>query len=91
MSVGLFILALFVIPLAAGYIANFFVGKGKGYQPLELYVAGIVGSFIGGLLFSLIAGEGLELRISGLLGSTIGAIIALAAWGWLRPRVMAGR
>ena len=54
-----FILALVVIPLAAGYVANFVVGKGKGFQPWELFVAGIVGSFVGGLLLNLVTGDGL--------------------------------
>ncbi len=86
-----FILALVVIPLAAGYIANFVVGKGKGFEPWELFVAGIIGSFVGGLLFNLITGDGLELTITGLVGSTIGAIIVLAVWGWLRTGPLKGR
>ena len=86
-----FILALIVIPLAAGYIANLLVGKGKGFQPWELFVAGIIGSFVGGLLLNLITGDGLELTISGLIGSTIGAIIVLALWGWLRLGPLKGR
>lgn len=81
-----FILALVVIPLAAGFIANFFVGKGHGFEPWELFVAGIIGSFVGGLLGNLITGNGLELHISGLIGSTIGAIVVLAVWGWLRSK-----
>jgi len=81
-----FILALVVIPLAAGYIANFVVGKGKGFEPWELFVAGIIGSFVGGLLLNLLTGDGLDLTISGLIGSTIGAIIVLAIWGWLRSK-----
>jgi uncharacterized membrane protein YeaQ/YmgE (transglycosylase-associated protein family) len=81
-----FILALVVIPLAAGFIANFFVGKGHGFEPWELFVAGIIGSFVGGLLGNLLTGNGLELSITGLIGSTIGAIIVLAVWGWLRSK-----
>ena len=86
-----FILALVVIPLVAGYVANLLVGKGKGFQPWELFVAGIIGSFVGGLLLNLITGDGLELTISGLIGSTIGAIIVLAIWGWLRVGPLKGR
>ena len=56
-----FILALVVIPLVAGYVANFVVGKGKGFQPWELFVAGIVGSFVGGLLLNLVTGDGLDI------------------------------
>jgi uncharacterized membrane protein YeaQ/YmgE (transglycosylase-associated protein family) len=86
-----FILALVVIPLAAGYIANYLVGKGKGFLPWELFVAGIIGSFVGGLLLNLITGDGLEITISGLIGSTIGAIVVLAVWGWLRMGPLKGR
>lgn len=80
------ILALVVIPLVAGYIANLVVGKGKGFEPWELFVAGIIGSFAGGLIFNLISGNGLEIHITGLIGSTIGAIVVLAVWGWLRAK-----
>jgi len=80
-----FILALVVIPLAAGFVANLVVGKGHGFQNWELFVAGIIGSFVGGFIGNLIAGSDLlELHPSGLIGSTIGAIIVLAVWGWLR-------
>ncbi len=81
-----FILALIVIPLAAGYVANLVVGKGRGFQPWELFVAGIIGSFVGGILLSFIVDGDFELHISGLLGSILGAIIVLAVWGWLRSR-----
>ncbi len=43
-------------------------------------VAGLSGSFVGGLLFSIVAGDGLALRPSGILGSIIGAVIVTAAW-----------
>ena len=81
-----FIIALVLIPLIAGYIANFLVGKGKGFEPWELFVAGIIGSFVGGLIFNLISGNGIEINITGLIGSTIGAIVVLAVWGWLRAK-----
>ena len=89
-----FVLALVVIPLVAGFIANYLVGKGKGFQNWELFVAGIIGSFVGGAIGNLIAGEGIlggegfALHPSGLIGSTVGAIIVLAIWGWLRMRAL---
>ncbi len=43
-------------------------------------IAGMAGSFVGGLLASLIAGDGLALRPSGLIGSVVGAIIVLLIW-----------
>jgi uncharacterized membrane protein YeaQ/YmgE (transglycosylase-associated protein family) len=43
-------------------------------------IAGLVGSFVGGLLASLIAGDGLDLRPSGLIGSFVGAVVVLLIW-----------
>ena len=56
------------------------------------FVAGIIGSFVGGAIGNLIAGEGIfggdgfDIHISGLIGSTIGAIIVLGIWGFVRSR-----
>ena len=44
-------------------------GKRIGY--------GLLGSFVGGLLASLIAGDGLNLRPSGISGTIVGAIILM--------------
>jgi uncharacterized membrane protein YeaQ/YmgE (transglycosylase-associated protein family) len=85
------ILAFVVIALVAGYIANFLVGKGKGFQTWELFVAGIIGSFVGGTLLSFIAGNGFDIALSGLIGSVIGAIVVLAVWGWLRTGPLKGK
>ena len=49
-------------------------------------VAGIAGSFVGGLLASLLAGDGVDLRPSGIIGSLIGAVIVTAVWQWFRKR-----
>ena len=80
------ILAFVVIALVAGFVANYLVGKGRGFQNWELFVAGIIGSFVGGTLFSLILDGDFDIGISGLIGSTLGAIVVLVVWGWLRPR-----
>jgi len=83
-----FVIALVLIPLVAGYVANLIVGKDKGFLPWELFVAGIIGSFVGGTLVSLIVDGEFDLSISGLVGSIVGAIIVLAVWGWLRLRAL---
>jgi uncharacterized membrane protein YeaQ/YmgE (transglycosylase-associated protein family) len=80
------ILVFIVIALVAGFIANFLVGKGKGFQNWELFVAGIIGSFVGGTLLNLLFEGDLDFSISGIIGSTIGAVIVLAVWGWFRTR-----
>ncbi len=81
------ILAFVVIALVAGYIANYLVGKGRNFEQWEMFVAGIVGSFVGGLIFNLIAGNGFDISVTGLIGSTIGAIVVLAIYGPLRSRL----
>ncbi|NMM83304.1 hypothetical protein B2J88_02850 [Rhodococcus sp. SRB_17] len=51
------------------------------------FAAGISGSLLGGLLVSLIAGDGLSLRPSGIVGSLAGAVILTAGWQWYRKSV----
>ncbi len=50
------------------------------------FVAGLVGSFVGGLLVSLLSGDGIELHASGIIGSLVGAVLVTAAWQWYRRR-----
>lgn len=78
------ILAFVVIALISGFIANWLVGRNRGYETWEMFVAGMVGSFVGGLIFSLVAGDGLELRPSGFIGSILGAVVVLLIYGPLR-------
>lgn len=84
------ILAFIVIALVAGFVANWLVGRGRNYQPWELFVVGLIGSFVGGLIFNILAGNGLDFHITGLIGSTLGAIVVLALYGpirdWMRRR-----
>jgi uncharacterized membrane protein YeaQ/YmgE (transglycosylase-associated protein family) len=79
------ILAILVIGLAAGWAAHLLVGRG---QPnwTQLFVVGIAGSFVGGLLGSLIFGDGLDLRPSGLIGSIVGATLVLVALRVIKDR-----
>ena len=81
------ILALLAIAMAAGWIAQMIVGRSHGRTDwTEALIAGFVGSFVGGLLASLIAGDGLHFRPSGLLGSIFGAVIVTGVWGLVRGR-----
>ena len=60
--------------------------RGHGINwPLAI-VAGLVGSFVGGLLISLLAGDGLALRPSGIIGSIVGAILVTLAWNYWQGR-----
>jgi uncharacterized membrane protein YeaQ/YmgE (transglycosylase-associated protein family) len=85
------IIGMILIGLVAGFIARAIV-PGKDSMSIPATIAlGIVGSFVGGLLASLIGrGDGL-FNTTGLFGSIIGAIVALviynAVTGKKRARV----
>ena len=79
------ILAILLLGLGAGWVAQLLLGRRRIDWQLAL-VSGLIGSFVGGLIFSLIAGDGLQLRMSGLLGSILGAVIVVAVVGAVRGR-----
>ncbi|MCB0888821.1 MAG: GlsB/YeaQ/YmgE family stress response membrane protein [Nocardioidaceae bacterium] len=76
------ILALLVFGIFVGGIAQLILGT-----PMReinwgfAIIAGLLGSFVGGLLVSFISGDGLNLRASGLIGSLVGALIISVAYG----------
>lgn len=70
------ILAMLVLGLSAGWAAHLLVGRGAPNWS-RLLLAGLLGSFVGGTLASLISGDGLEIRASGLIGSIVGAVLVL--------------
>ena len=56
-------------------------------SPLVLSAAALVLSLIvGGLLISLLSGDGLELRPSGIIGSLVGAVLVTAGWIFFKKR-----
>ena len=73
------ILAILGFGFLVGWLAQLVLGMGSKPDGRTL-IAGLVGSFVGGLLASLIAGDGLDLRPSGLIGSFVGAVIVLLIW-----------
>lgn len=73
------LLAMLVFGMFVGWVAQLVLGMGSRPDAQSL-VAGVVGSFVGGLLISLLAGDGLALRPSGLIGSFVGAVIVLIIW-----------
>jgi uncharacterized membrane protein YeaQ/YmgE (transglycosylase-associated protein family) len=78
------LLGLVVLGLFAGWIAQLLLGGGRQIDWAQSLVAGLVGSFVGGLIVSLIAGDGLRFRPSGIIGSIVGAVIVLAIWNAVR-------
>ncbi|AVP67824.1 MULTISPECIES: GlsB/YeaQ/YmgE family stress response membrane protein [Prescottella] len=81
------IIGIILFGLLVGAVAQLIVGKSKSGIDWGLAcAAGVGGSFVGGLVISLIAGDGLALRPSGIIGSLAGAIIVTAAWSWWKSR-----
>jgi uncharacterized membrane protein YeaQ/YmgE (transglycosylase-associated protein family) len=73
--------------MLAGAAAQLVVGKSStGIDWTMAIVSGLAGSFVGGFIGSLIAGDGLELRPSGIIGSLVGATIVTFVWQWMRRR-----
>lgn len=75
------ILAIIIGGMAVGWIAQFLLGHNSREIDWRIaFLAGIGGSFVGGLLASLIAGDGLALKPSGIIGSIVGAVVITFAW-----------
>jgi uncharacterized membrane protein YeaQ/YmgE (transglycosylase-associated protein family) len=82
------ILAFIVIALVAGFIADYLVGRQRKYERWELFVVGLIGSFVGGAIFSFLdGGDFFTIRPSGLIGSIIGAIVVLLIYGPVRDQL----
>ncbi len=75
------LLAILVFGLLCGWLANIILGRGA--HPAEwgpLLIAGLGGSFVGGMLGSLLIDGDLSFHPSGFIGSILGAVIILAVW-----------
>ncbi len=80
------IIAIILFGMLVGAAAQLILGKNGGIDWTVAIVAGLVGSFVGGLLISLLSNDGLELRASGIIGSIVGAVIVTAGWRWWNSR-----
>jgi uncharacterized membrane protein YeaQ/YmgE (transglycosylase-associated protein family) len=60
--------------------------RGHGINWTTAIVDGLLGSFVGGLIVSLLAGDGLAVRPTGIMGSIVGAILVTLAWSYLQGR-----
>ena len=81
------ILGILLFGMLVGAAAQLLLGtRIHGINWTTALVAGVVGSFVGGLLISLIAGDGLDLRPSGIIGSILGAVLVTLAWGYWQGR-----
>ena len=82
------ILGIIVFGMAIGAVAQLILGQatGRDMDWTQALIAGLAGSFLGGLLLSLIVDGDIDFHPSGIIGSLIGAIIISAVWGWWRSR-----
>ena len=81
------ILGIILFGLMVGALAQYALGTGGSRVDWSLaMMAGLGGSFVGGLLASVIAGDGLAFRPSGLIGSFVGAVIVTGVVRWYRAR-----
>lgn len=81
------IIGLVLFGMLVGAAAQLILGTSrKGVDWFLAFVSGLLGSFVGGLLISLLSGDGLELRPSGLIGSLVGALVVTACWQWWQRR-----
>src|SRR5580765_6248974 len=77
------ILGIILFGMIVGAGAQLILGRSHGRIDWTIaIVAGLLGSFIGGLLISLLSGDGLALKPSGIIGSLAGAILVTAGWRW---------
>ena len=85
------IIGLVLFGMLVGAAAQLILGRSrKGIDWALAFGCGLAGSFVGGLIVSLLAGDGLELRSSGIIGSLVGAILVTATWQWWQGRAKAG-
>ena len=81
------ILAIILFGMLVGAAAQLILHRGgSGINWPMAFAAGIIGSFVGGLLVSLLSGDGIELHAIGVIGSIIGAILVTLGWEWLQGR-----
>lgn len=79
------LLAILGFGMLMGWLAQ--LALGMGTRPnAESLVAGLAGSFVGGMLGSLVFDGDLALHPSGFIGTFVGAVVVLAVWGVVRGR-----
>ncbi len=81
------ILGIILFGMIVGAGAQLVLGRSRtGVDWTMALAAGLLGSLLGGLVISLLAGDGLDLRPSGIIGSLAGAIVVTAGWRWWHGR-----
>jgi uncharacterized membrane protein YeaQ/YmgE (transglycosylase-associated protein family) len=80
------IIGWLIIGALAGWIASMIMGRNGEMGWLANIVVGIVGAFVGGLVYGLVTGSDFmaTFSIGTLLVAIIGAIVLLFLWGLVR-------
>lgn len=79
------IIAWIILGALAGWLASIVTGRNDQMGCLTNIAAGIVGAFIGGLIMSLLGGEGVTgFNLYSLLVAFVGAVILLFLIGLVR-------
>ena len=73
------LIAFVLLGVIAGYLGRLVMPGGQQTGLLATVALGMAGAVLGGVLGSLISGEGLQLGTAGLLGSILGVLAALVA------------
>lgn len=80
-------IGIILFGMLVGAAAQLILGRRGGQINWPVaFGAGVLGSFVGGLLGSLVSNEGLALRPSGIIGSIVGAVIVTAGHRWWQSR-----
>lgn len=82
------IIAWIVFGALAGWVASMIMGTNRRQGCIFDIIIGVVGAFVGGLLYELLTGRTISFsfNLSSFIVAVIGAIILLAVVGFFRRR-----
>ncbi len=80
------IIGIILFGMIAGAGAQLLIQRNTQINWPLAFATGIIGSFVGGLFASFLAGDGLELKPSGIIGSIFGAVLVTLLWYWIQDR-----
>jgi uncharacterized membrane protein YeaQ/YmgE (transglycosylase-associated protein family) len=84
------IVTMIIVGLVAGLLARAIMPGNDAMGWVSTILLGIVGSFVGGFLASVLLGDRTgstsDLHPTGIFGSVIGALIVLGIWHFARRR-----